>query len=119
MQVKAESLDRKLTLRLSGELDHHAARPLMQRIAQEIELALPLEVVLDFSGVTFMDSSGIAVVRGAQRNLLGAGQTFCVIRTPPSAMRIFKAAGIQKRVQFLPDLPTLHLEEEAPACAGK
>ena len=61
MQVKAESLDRKLTLRLSGELDHHAARPLMQRIAQEIELALPLEVVLDFSGVTFMDSSGIAV----------------------------------------------------------
>ena len=43
MQVKAESLDRKLTLRLSGELDHHAARPLMQRIAQEIELALPLE----------------------------------------------------------------------------
>ena len=55
MQVKAESLDRKLTLRLSGELDHHAARPLMQRIAQEIELALPLEVVLDFSGVTFME----------------------------------------------------------------
>ena len=76
-------------------------------------------IILDLSGLTFMDSSGIAVVLGAQRNLLGAGQTFCVIRTPPSAMRIFKAAGIQKRVQFLPDLPTLHLEEEEPVCAGK
>lgn len=61
MQVKAESVDRRLRLRLYGELDHHAARQLMKSIADELEYALPLEVVLDFSGVTFMDSSGIAV----------------------------------------------------------
>ena len=46
MQVKAKSADRKLQLQLAGEIDHHAARQLMQRIAREIELALPLEVVL-------------------------------------------------------------------------
>ena len=61
MQVKAESIDRKLILHLRGELDHHAARQLMQLIARELEYALPLETELDFSGVTFMDSSGIAV----------------------------------------------------------
>ena len=45
MQVKAESVDRRLRLRLYGELDHHAARQLMKSIADELEYALPLEVV--------------------------------------------------------------------------
>ena len=96
MQVKAESLDRKLTLRLSGELDHHAARPLMQRIAQEIELALPLEVVLDFSGVTFMDSSGIGMVMGRHRkmNFLG-GRTY-VTGIGDGVDRIFQMSGLYR-----------------------
>ena len=55
MQVKAESADRRLRLRLYGELDHHAARQLMKSIADELEYALPLEGILDFSGVTFME----------------------------------------------------------------
>lgn len=78
-------------------------------------------IILDLSGLTFMDSSGIAVVLGAQRNILGAGQTFCVIHTPASAMRIFKAAGIQRRVNFLPELPKLSEtdEKEAAVCAAK
>ena len=44
MQVKAESVDRRLRLRLYGELDHHAARQLMKSIADELEYALPLYV---------------------------------------------------------------------------
>lgn len=48
MQVKAESIDRKLILHLRGELDHHAARQLMQHIARELEYALPLETELGF-----------------------------------------------------------------------
>ena len=119
MDIRARDTDRELLLEFSGEMDHHGARNALKEVEIAIDAALPRSLILDFAGVTFMDSSGIAVVLGAQRNLLGAGQTFCVIRTPPSAMRIFKAAGIQKRVQFLPDLPTLHLEEEEPVCAGK
>ena len=97
MQVKAESLDRKLTLRLSGELDHHAARPLMQRIAQEIELALPLEVVLDFSGVTFMDSSGIAVALHTLQ-LKQLGGKMRIANSPVQVKKVFAAAGIQKMI---------------------
>ena len=57
MQVKAESVDRRLRLRLYGELDHHAARQLMKSIADELEYALPLEVVLDFSVSDIADES--------------------------------------------------------------
>ena len=108
-----------IVIRFCGELGHHEAAQCVEYLEKTMILYANDPIILDLSGLTFMDSSGIAVVLGAQRNLLGAGQKFCVIRTPPSAMRIFKAAGIQKRVQFLPDLPTLHLEEEEPVCAGK
>lgn len=98
MQVKAESADRKLRLWLGGEIDHHAARQLMQRIGREIELALPLEVVLDFSGVTFMDSSGIAVALHTAQQMKRLGGKIRIVNTAPQVKKVFMAAGIQKMI---------------------
>ena len=95
MQVKAESVDRRLRLRLYGELDHHAARQLMKSIADELEYALPLEVVLDFSGVTFMDSSGIAV---ALHTLQRLGGKMWIANPSQQAKKVFFAAGIQRMI---------------------
>ena len=100
MLVKAESLDRKLVLRLSGELDHHAARQLMQRLTQEMELALPLEMTLDFSGVTFMDSSGIAVALHTQRQMKQLGGRMRIVNPSAQVKKVFEAAGIQKIIRM-------------------
>ena len=68
MEVTATCRDRVLELHLKGELDHHGARGILTKLEREIEATLPAELVLDFSGVTFMDSAGIAVaLRGWQR----------------------------------------------------
>ena len=98
MRVKAESADRKLKLCLGGEIDHHAARQLMQRIAQEIELVLPLEVVLDFTGVTFMDSSGIAVALHTAQQMKQLGGKIRIVNTSPQVKKVFMAAGIQRMI---------------------
>ena len=100
MQVKAESADRRLRLRLYGELDHHAARQLMKSIADELEYALPLEVILDFSGVTFMDSSGIAVLLRAYRRLGELGGAVKVVHVPAQAGKVLRAAGLDKLMEF-------------------
>ena len=92
MQVKAESADRRLRLRLYGELDHHAARQLMKSIADELEYALPLEVILDFSGVTFMDSSGIGVLLNRYKQMKAGHTSF--YGACPQVMRVLKVAGI-------------------------
>ena len=97
MQVKAESIDRKLILHLRGELDHHAAKQLMQHIARELEYALPLETELDFSGVTFMDSSGIAVALHTMQQMKQLG----------GKMRIGNPSAQVKKV-FHPWLPRQH-----------
>ncbi len=68
MDVSAKHEGNQLELALKGELDHHGAKGLLTCLEQEIQRSLPLVLVLDFSGVTFMDSSGIAVaLRGWQR----------------------------------------------------
>ena len=61
MEVSAKHEGQTLTFFLVGELDHHGAKGLLENLEREIERTLPLSLVLDFSGVTFMDSSGIAV----------------------------------------------------------
>ena len=94
MQVKAESADRRLRLRLYGELDHHAARQLMKSIA------LPLEVILDFSGVTFMDSSGIAVALHTLQQVKRLGGKMWIVNPSQQAKKVFFAAGIQRIIKM-------------------
>ena len=61
MELRTTSADRDLLLELSGELDHPGARSALLEVEQAIDAALPRRLVMDLSGVTFMDSSGIAL----------------------------------------------------------
>lgn len=108
-----------IVIRFDGELGHHEAAQCVEYLEKTMTLYATEPIFLDLSGLTFMDSSGIAVVLGAQRNVLGAGQTFCVVGTPHSAMRIFQASGIVKRIQFIPELPQMSESEEEEPCTAK
>ena len=90
----------RLTVVLTGEIDHHCAKSYIHAISAKIEAYTPDVCVLDFGDVSFMDSSGIAVVINALRamtqiegRLLLAG-----IRNQP--MRVFRASGIDKLVEI-------------------
>ena len=60
---------------LSGEIDHHAAQSLRREIDAQIDDRLPELLTLDFSGVTFMDSSGVGAYSGARPAYRRAGRT--------------------------------------------
>ena len=47
MEIQAKSVDRKLLLRFSGELDHHGAKTAIRELEEAVESALPLQLVLD------------------------------------------------------------------------
>ena len=49
-------------VKLGCEIDHHSAKRIRERVDRELDLARPHELVLDFSGVGFMDSSGIGLI---------------------------------------------------------
>ena len=93
MPVVCTEEGRVLRAELSGELDHHGARAVMEELDRQIDLALPRELVLDLSGLTFTDSSGIAV-------LLRAWGAIKIVNTPDQAARVFRAAGLQRMLRF-------------------
>ena len=84
----------EFTLRLQGELDHHASGEVISAL-RECAGRIPLRrLVLDLGGVTFSDSSGIAVTVLANRLVRGAGAELCIENTPPQMQRLFRTAGL-------------------------
>lgn len=83
MAVKCTGEDRVLTAQVSGEVDHHGAREIMGELERNIETSLPRVLELDLGGVTFMDSSGIAVLLRAYRRLGALGGEVRVHNVPP------------------------------------
>ena len=94
MEVRTTARGRELTVRLRGELDHHAAREAITAVERALDAAMPSALALDFGGVTFMDSSGIAVAMRARRRMAALGGTIAIINVPAQAKKVFDAAGI-------------------------
>ena len=100
MSITVTSRDSALTIALSGEIDHHGAREMMTQLDQAIAERLPAQLVLDMSGVTFMDSSGIAVLLRALRRSEHIGGTLRVTSIPTQARRVLDAAGIGRLISL-------------------
>lgn len=101
MEIRIRSEDRLLTIGLAGELDHHAARELMESIDRAIEQNLPMKTVLDLGGLTFMDSSGIAVVLRVKRRMEALQGNLVVVNIPRQAARVLDTAGLNRYVNLL------------------
>jgi len=100
MEMLARSEDRTLLLKFSGELDHHGAKDAIRELEEAVDAALPKKLVLDYSGVTFMDSSGIALLLRAQRRMQNLGGIVLVCHVPRQAKRVLDAAGIDRFIKI-------------------
>lgn len=98
MEIQEKVGERALVLAFSGEMDHHGARDTLRRIELAIDAALPRTLTLDFSGVTFMDSSGIALILRSQQRMRFLDGTILLCNVPRQARRVLEAAGITRLV---------------------
>ena len=81
-------------LRVKGGLTGYA------QIAGKYNTSPKDKLVLDFSGVTFMDSSGLGLVMGRHRLTQAAGIDFEIQNIPPRPMQMFKMAGIERIIKI-------------------
>ena len=86
----------RLTVALTGEIDHHCAKNYIKSIVAKIDSYTPDVCVLDFSEVSFVDSSGIAVVINALRSMTQIEGKLLLTGISPQPMRVFRASGIDK-----------------------
>ena len=89
-----------LTIVLTGEIDHHCAKQYIQSITAKIEAYSPQICILDFQEVSFMDSSGIAVVINALRNMSKIEGKLILTGLNAQPMKVFRASGVDKLVNM-------------------
>ena len=101
MKVISQSKEWTYTVELRGELDHHSTCDVIQKMELTLDSVMPKRLILDFAGVTFMDSSGIALVVRAQRRMARIGGSAVLCNVPPQAKKVFDAAGITRMVPII------------------
>lgn len=92
--LNTEYKNNTLTVHLNGEIDHNRATNLRTSIDGQINALRPQILQLDFSKVSFMDSSGIGLIMGRYRTMGLIGGTLSVINVPANIDRVISLSGI-------------------------
>ncbi len=93
--------DGQVVVRLQGELDM-ATSPALDRALTAAVSVGGSSVVVDLASLTFMDSTGIAVLLGGCRRAEEAGQTM-VVRSPRRpVLKAFRLTGVDQILAIEP-----------------
>lgn len=79
----------------SGELDYHTSQKLRACLDDAL-LAAGAVLVLDLSGITYCDSTGLSVLVYAHRRAEAAGALFALAGAAPGTFRLLSLAGLSR-----------------------
>lgn len=96
--VKAdfEVINKCLIIKLMEELDHHNALTIREQSDKLISGKNIKDIIFDFTGSDFMDSSGIGVIMGRYKKIIFTGGKVAVTGVNQSVDRIFRLSGLYK-----------------------
>ncbi len=101
MSVTLSQSTNILTAHLSGDLDHHNAASIRADIDHAVRTRDISKLVLNFSQVSFMDSSGIGLVMGRYKLMTELGGV-CIIADPPQFVsKVFRISGINRLCEII------------------
>ncbi len=95
-EVKLDLKNDVLIVRILCEIDHHTAKIIRDMADKRLKEALPKVLELDFSSVTFMDSSGIGLVMGRVNIARELGVRVTVTGLSQKLFRLFRMAGLER-----------------------
>jgi len=107
MQVKLKTKGETLLVQMQGELDHHTAGTLRAEIDAQLLGDKVKNIVFNFHGVEFMDSSGLGMVLGRYKAASEKGGRVLACALSPAVRRVFDFVGLQTRI------PVFGTEQEA------
>lgn len=89
-----------LTATIKCDLDHHAAKGVREKIDEMLFCFRPQMLVLDFSDVEFMDSSGLGLILGRVEKAGTINSKVQLTGLAPRLSRLISLSGIE-RIQGL------------------
>ena len=95
-EVVFESRDGMLIASVGIEIDHHSERRIRELIDEELFLRRPSVLIIDFSAVKFMDSSGIALVLGRVQTARAVGASVRLCGACEPIMKLMRLSGMDR-----------------------
>ena len=89
-----------LSLFLHGELDQHSAPAIWREIETSMDRFLPRSCALDLSGMSFMDSSGIALILRIKKRMDETGGKLLLENASPQPQRVLVTSGVGRIVKI-------------------
>lgn len=100
MEVSVTAAGELIKISLKGELDHHMAKAVSDKIERFMSGQTRTKMLFDFKGVSFMDSSGVGMVIGRHKRFQKHGGRIGVINLNERVRRIFEMSGLFNIVSF-------------------
>ncbi|WP_077799300.1 STAS domain-containing protein [Streptomyces sp. JHA26] len=85
-------------LQVTGELDHHSS-PILTQAVKEAPFD-DVGVIIDLSGLTYCDSTGITVLITAYQRSQTTGSPLSLVGVRPDQMRVFQVVGLDQVFTF-------------------
>ena len=98
--VKLKVSDGALLAVISGEIDHHSAKSIREAIDTALISYSPDALIMDLSGISFMDSSGLGLVLGRYTKASEGGICFSVVGADERIVRMFDMAGLDRIIDY-------------------
>ena len=80
---------------IAGEIDVYTAPQLRSQLL-DASAAGNADLVLDMTGVTFLDSTGLGILVGARRRAVEAGGDLRLVVAHSAVLKIFRITGLDR-----------------------
>lgn len=87
------------TIAVAGELDVAGAGRVEQEL-QRVESTDVVSIVVDLSGLTFVESTGVRLLIEAQARSRADSGRLMLLRAPEGVQRVFELCGVEDRLPF-------------------
>ncbi len=103
LRYTTDERDGTAILSLSGELVFETARK-VERELRHLEERKPNALAIDLSGLSMIDSTGLALVVSADSRARGEGRRLIIVEGPDSVQRVFRMTRLDDRLEMVPSL---------------
>ncbi len=87
---------------LTGEFDLAGVQEFQDAI-QKAEAEKPKALLIDLSGLSFMDSSGLRALVMAEERARAARRRLAIVPGPPHVRRVFEITQLEQRLHLIDD----------------
>jgi anti-sigma B factor antagonist len=104
LSLSTKSVDDQRVLEVGGEVDVYSAPNLREKLQGLLTGQVP-NLIVDLSGIAFIDSTGLGVLVGGQNRAAEAGGALRLVCAQERVLKLFRITGLDEVFAIYPTLP--------------